>query len=255
MKIPFRNKGDLNILKEDDLMIKIAHRGLSMYYPENTLIAYKKAYEKGIINVECDISFTKDNVPVLLHDNQINRTSNKKGKTNKYTIEELKKLDFGSWFDIKFKDEKIPTLKEFLELCKELSLIPYIEIKPIKNKKLIKKYCKIIIDIVNDIDYHNIVFISFSLDILKEINFYYQYRLGLITKKLKKNLLNKFIKIRNNTSNLFIYHYNKKIDDKIINLCKDNNIELEVWTIENKNDLLNINPYISRVTCNYIEEE
>lgn len=226
-----------------------------MYCPENTLIAYKRAHDKGLIYVECDISFTKDNIPVLLHDNKIDRTSNKKGKVNKYTINELKKFDFGSWFNIEFKDERIPTLKEFLKLCKELKLIPYIEIKPIKNKKLIKKYCKIIIDIVDDIKYYDIAFISFSLDILTEINSYNQFRLGLITKKLKKNQLNRFIKIRNNTSNLFIDHYNKKIDDKIINLCKNNNIELELWTIENKNDLLNINEYISRVTCNYIEEE
>ena len=144
----------------DDLMRIIAHRGLSKYYPENTLIAYKKAYEKGIKYVECDISFTKDDIPVLLHDNKVDRTSNKKGKINKYSLEELKKLDFGSWLNISFKDERIPTLEEFLELCKELELIPYIEIKPIKNKKLIIKYCKIIIDIVNKIDYHNIVFIS-----------------------------------------------------------------------------------------------
>lgn len=233
----------------------IAHRGLSKYYPENTLIAYKKAYEKGIKYVECDISFTKDDIPVLLHDNKVDRTSNKKGKINKYSLEELKKLDFGSWLNISFKDERIPTLEEFLELCKELELIPYIEIKPIKNKKLIVKYCKIIIDIVNKIDYHNIVFISFSLDILKEINKYYEYRLGLITKKLNKNQLLKFIKIRNDINNLFIDHFNKKISEKIINLCKFKNIDLELWTIENKNDLDNLNKYISGITCNYIKEE
>ena len=66
-------------------MIKLGHRGYSEKYPENTMIAFKKAIEGNFDGIETDIHLTKDNKLVLIHDEKINRTSNGKGYVKDYT--------------------------------------------------------------------------------------------------------------------------------------------------------------------------
>lgn len=96
----------------------IAHRGSSSDRPENTLASYRRAIEVGATVTECDVRTTKDGAVVSSHDADISRTSNGKGLISEMTLAHLKQLDFGSGFDPKFKDERIPTLQEILELCK-----------------------------------------------------------------------------------------------------------------------------------------
>jgi glycerophosphoryl diester phosphodiesterase len=96
----------------------VGHRGSAADRPENTLASYLRAIDAGASAVECDARTTRDGVLVSLHDADISRTSNGKGLVGELTLAELRKLDFGSWFDPKFKGELIPTLREILELCK-----------------------------------------------------------------------------------------------------------------------------------------
>jgi len=60
-------------------MLIFAHRGLSSDYPENTLLAFKMAFQKNIDGVEFDVQLTKDNIPVVFHDFKLNRIFGKKG--------------------------------------------------------------------------------------------------------------------------------------------------------------------------------
>lgn len=71
----------------------IAHRGGS---PENTLAAFRRAKAEGASSVEVDLEFTRDGHPVLLHDSTVDRTSNGSGRVADMTLEEVKRLDFGS---------------------------------------------------------------------------------------------------------------------------------------------------------------
>jgi glycerophosphoryl diester phosphodiesterase len=96
----------------------IAHRGSSIDRPENTLASYRRAIEVGATATECDVRTTKDGVLVSLHDADLSRTSNGKGLIGDRTLAELRQLDFGSWFDPKFKGETIPTIQDVLELCR-----------------------------------------------------------------------------------------------------------------------------------------
>ena len=97
----------------------IAHRGSSSDRPENTLASYRRAIEAGATATECDVRTTKDGVLVSLHDADVARTSNGKGKLPDLTLEELRRWDFGSWFNPKFKEERIPTIEEILILCRD----------------------------------------------------------------------------------------------------------------------------------------
>lgn len=76
----------------------IAHRGASAVAPELTMAAYLQATKDGADGYECDVRLTKDQVPVCIHDNNLNRTSNGFGRVGAKTVTELQKLDFGSWF-------------------------------------------------------------------------------------------------------------------------------------------------------------
>ena len=98
----------------------IAHRGASYLAPENTLIAFKKAMELGADGVEMDVQQTSDAGLVIHHDYMIDLHTDISGKIYDMTMGDLKTLDFGSWKDVLFKDEKIATLQEAMELCRQM---------------------------------------------------------------------------------------------------------------------------------------
>ena len=107
----------------------IAHRG---GLPENTLAALKKAKEDGASAVEVDLEVTKDGHGVLLHDATVDRTSNGSGWVRELSLEQLKKLDFGSKYGAEFAGERIPTLHEAVNECRELELHMFLEIKGVQ---------------------------------------------------------------------------------------------------------------------------
>lgn len=93
----------------------IAHRGDVETAPENTLEAITSAFAGGADGVEVDARLSKDGQVVLLHDRKVDRTTNGIGAVGSFTLEELKDLDAGSWFDPRFSKSTIPTLAEVLE--------------------------------------------------------------------------------------------------------------------------------------------
>lgn len=107
-------------------MKKLAHRGYSAKYPENTMVAFIKAYEQGFDGVETDVHLTKDGEMVLIHDEKINRTSTGKGYVKDYTLEELRKFNFNYKT---YGHYDIPTLKELLEFIKDKDFMVNIELK------------------------------------------------------------------------------------------------------------------------------
>jgi glycerophosphoryl diester phosphodiesterase len=106
----------------------IAHRGFSGNAPENTLAAIRQAISVGADMVEVDVTVTADGHVILLHDETLDRTTNGKGPPFESSLDDIKKLDAGSWFDPRYEGETVPTLVETLETVKGLILIN-IEIK------------------------------------------------------------------------------------------------------------------------------
>lgn len=106
-----------------------AHRGASGYAPENTISAFKKAIDLKADGIELDVHLSKDGKLVVMHDENLKRTTNKTGLISDYTLSELKQFDAGSWFSSEFQGEKIPTLEEVFDLICPTDLIINIEIK------------------------------------------------------------------------------------------------------------------------------
>lgn len=117
--------------------VNIAHRGASAYAPEHTLPAYALAIEMGADYVEQDLQLTQDGVLICMHDTTLDRTTNVEEvfpdrstevewrgnqrqvwRVSDFTLEEIKTLDAGSWFDVEFADTRVPTFQEAIDLVK-----------------------------------------------------------------------------------------------------------------------------------------
>jgi len=96
----------------------VAHRGLLRHAPENTLANFRACLELQL-GFEFDVERTKDGHLVCIHDNTVDRTTNGTGNVAEMTLDEIRKLDAGGWFDPKFAGEKVPTVEEVLELVAE----------------------------------------------------------------------------------------------------------------------------------------
>lgn len=98
----------------------IAHRGASYLAPENTLIAFRKAMEIGADGVEMDVQQTFDNALVIHHDYMVDLHTDISGRIYDLTMDELKDLDFGNWKGAMYRGEHIATLRQALELCRDM---------------------------------------------------------------------------------------------------------------------------------------
>src|SRR5436309_4637824 len=91
-----------------------AHRGFSAHAPENTLPALAAALDAGAQVAEIDVRLTRDGKLVLMHDGDVDRTTDGSGPVKAMTLGEVKKLDAGRWFDRKYTGIKVPSLDEVL---------------------------------------------------------------------------------------------------------------------------------------------
>lgn len=105
------------------------HRGSKGTHPENTMISFQEAYRAGAEGIELDVHLTKDGIPVVIHDEMVDRTTNGHGWVKDFTLKELKALDAGSWFSSQFAGEQIPSLEEVLEWIQPTKLWINIELK------------------------------------------------------------------------------------------------------------------------------
>lgn len=110
-------------------MIKVyAHRGYSGRYPENTMLAFRKAAEVGADGIELDVQLTKDGHLVVIHDETIDRTTDGTGYVRDYTLEELRRFNAAAnWPQYGF--QPIPTFEEYCAWAAGEKLTTNIELK------------------------------------------------------------------------------------------------------------------------------
>lgn len=255
-----------NQLKEDSSDISvIAHRGYSIEAPENTIPAFILAAEKGYDTVECDIQWTKDSVPVLLHDNTINRTARRengwgfffKRKCSKYTYEELQKLDFGSWKGKEYKGTKIPSFSEALDCGNEYNLNMYVELKDDSNFD--KEKAKILAQAVEEAGMEDkVTWISFNPDYLKIISEVMpESRLGYLTKtEPDKEAIKTLKSLKTEDNEVFINVKASQMTKEADSLLDRAGFDFEAWTVDDEATLEKIYPFeCSGITTNKLTEE
>jgi glycerophosphoryl diester phosphodiesterase len=204
-----------------------AHRGASKIAPENTLPAFDYANQMGTDGIETDVQLTKDNVPVLIHDENLRRTTDGTGFVQDYTYEELQNLDAGSWFAEKFEGTRIPSLAEFLEWVKNKPLKLNMELK--NNIIDYKGLESIVYDML--VAYNMLgrtVISSFnpeSIQRLKEID--EAIPTAFLTSKKIRDLTSYAKDL--GASSLHIKY--RLLTKKLVNQCHENDLSIRVYTV------------------------
>ena len=146
----------------------IGHRGVKDLCPENTLVSISRAFEIGLNFVEIDVKISKDRVPILLHDDTLDRTTNGSGLAIDYDYENIKKLDAGKFFYRENTNIFVPKLEDILSLCTNHNGNLNIELKP--NKNFEKENVYQIYKITKNINQIDIFFSSFDMISILEIS-------------------------------------------------------------------------------------
>lgn len=196
-------------------MLKIGHRGARAYEPENTLRSYKKALELGVDAVELDVRRTKDGEIVVIHDAEVDRTTNGKGLVSELTLKEIKQLNTE-------KDEKIPTLDEALDfLDKKVKMLV-----ELKETGLEEKVLKVVRE--KGVE-KNVIIVSFlegALSKIRELNG--KVETGLIYAK-HRNPIRAASDLKANYL-LPLYRFTHTAD---VQKAHQNGLKVIVWTINN----------------------
>lgn len=232
----------------DSIMRGVNHRGYSISAPENTLIAFKMSKQAGFNFVETDVRFTSDGTAVCLHDASINRTArNADGTALSSTVniadityEQALTYDFGIWKGSSYAGTKIPTFDEFLTLCKNIGLRPYIELK-VGTQAQIEA-------VVDAVKAHGLkgkeTYISFEGTLLDYVkNHDDTARLGLLGMPGSvSSAANKLT----GKNEVFLSSNGKTMASQ----CIAAGIGYEVWTIDSAATVRELDPYITGVTTN-----
>lgn len=209
-----------------------AHRGYSGKYPENTMIAFKKALECGVDGIELDVQLTKDGEVVIIHDETIDRTTTGKGFVVDYTYEELERFDAS----FKFKDlgfNKIPTLREYFQLVKDYDIVTNVELKTGINEYLgIEEK---VWELIKEYNLEEKVIIS-------SFNHFSVMRMKDIAPQLKYGFLSEDWIIDagkyTHSHGVQCYHprFNNLVPD-VIKELKKYNLEINTWTVNLEEDM------------------
>lgn len=220
------------------MTLVIAHRGSRGNRPENTLAAFKEAVRVGAEGIELDIRQTKDKEIVVIHDPKINRTTTGRGEVEKMTLKEIRQYDAGIKFSKEFEGEKIPSLREVLDLLEEMDFKGLLNIEIKTNRFFHKGVEKRLAEVVKERPRpFEIVYSGFDLRSLFKIN-----RYDLVHEKywLVKDVKENRRKILNIEKNNMISGVHSSLGFSIrdSNFIKNIKKKIRVWTVNRDKDLL-----------------
>jgi glycerophosphoryl diester phosphodiesterase len=242
-------------------ILNIAHRGARSLAPENTMPAARKAFALGASGWELDVAMTADGELVLLHDDTLERTSDasqvlkdrQPWKVETFTLEELRQLDFGSWFvrEDPFKQvaagavtleeqaaiqgTQIPTLQEALEYTRAHQWFVNVEIKDAAGTPGDDTIVKAVVDLIRELGMNDLVLVSsFHHDYLRQV------------KVLQPSLATGALVDRNvddpvalvKELNAQAYHPSKKvINAEQVQALRNEGIAVYVWTVNEEDEM------------------
>lgn len=212
-------------------MIIFAHRGASGDYPENTLLAFKKAICLGINAIELDVHKCSDDNLVVIHDEDIERTFKGKGLIKDYTLYQIKNFKCRNFEFINRYDCKIPTLREVFELIKDKNIFLNIEAKTDLIEYDLEKD---VIDLINEYNLKdNILISSFNHNTIRDFkNIDKTIRYGALYRS--EDDYKGFGNIVEHAKNLGVYSINLSgllVNKEIVDLAHENGLKVFVYTI------------------------
>lgn len=210
--------------EKNNKVTMLAHRGMSSLAPENTIPALEMAGLYGYGGVEFDICETKDGKFVLSHDENVSRMTNGSGKINTLNLAQIMKLKIDSGNGIEnYSQLKMATLEEALMCCRKNNLMPYIEIKNIKNTKAFLK-------ILKKYKYQDTATVaSQNISIIKSIRKVNRnVKLDIISEKDGFTIINLANKLKCNGISL---QYNR-LNREVVSYAKQYGMTVTAWTVD-----------------------
>lgn len=207
----------------------IMHRGYSSLAPQNTLPAYKKAAELYNYYVEGDIRWTLDGVPVLLHDETIDATSDGTGAVSSMTFAEARNYDFGSWFSPTYAGTKIPSFEEVLKSMKNLGLHGFYELKTVVTTNQIHALATLL----NKTGMNGRVqFDSFHYSALQEfVSLYPDQNVGLLG-TLSSSFIDQCVTLKTNGNLVSASVSSASATPSLVQEAHEKGVEVIVWTVD-----------------------
>ena len=230
----------------------VNHRGYNTVAPENTLPAFKLSKQNGFQIVETDVQFTSDGVAVCLHDRSIDRTSDGTGNIDSMTWAQVQQYDFGSWKSSAYAGTKIPSFAQFLALCKNIGLRPYVELK--SDVSYTQSQIQSIVDMVHEygMDAYT-TYISFSSTFLGYVKAYDAYaRLGFLKSSATSSDISTLQGLKTDTNEVCYDVKYSSVTNAICEAYQAAGIPMEIWTVDSESAITGMNPYITGVTSNYL---
>jgi len=200
-------------------MLKIGHRGTRAYEPENTLRSFKKALELGVDAVELDVRRTKDDKIIVIHDAEVDRTTNGKGLVSELTLEKIKEL-------VTEKGEKIPTFEEALDfLDKKVKILIELKETGLEEKVLSSVHEKGL--------EKNVIIVSFLEEALRKVReLNDEVETGLIYVR-HRNPIKAALELKANYL-LPLYRFTHTAD---VQKAHENGLKVIVWTINKQEEV------------------
>ena len=206
-----------------------AHRGASVKYPENTMSAFIGAKELGADCIELDVQQTKDMQIVVSHDTNLKRVTGVDKDIIEMNYSEIQNLDAGSFFNEKYKDERIPLLSEVLKFAKDNNIRLNIELKPTGKEVHFENQ---VVDLIKEYNFEDkCVVTSQFYSVLENI------------KKVDKNIKTVYvmsIAIGNITDAEFADAYSveaNNVDSSLVNIVHNEGKELYAWTVNTEESI------------------
>ena len=228
----------------------VCHRGASRLAPENTLPAFVIARRLGFDCVEADVAITHDGVPVILHDESIDRTSNGTGNIADLDYADIENLDFGAWFSAEYSGTKIPTLAELMQLARKIGLRVRLDINHTMTTEQLTNVCKVVI---RNGMMGNTEFIGYNGTTLATVRAAVPtatliYLVPTVTEQAVATALEQKTDLND------VHLETQNITETAVNLCADALIPLEYWPAGSQQAIMDLDPYVTVVTTEGIDK-
>lgn len=218
---------DYTLLKTQQQVTLVAHRGYRAVAPENTTAAFEEAGKAGFWGAECDIYRTADGVWIVSHDTHTYRMMDQSAWVEKKTYDELMEMTVDNGSNIEdYPDLKFCSLEEYLQICRDYNMVAVIELKGKKNTEHYDE----IIDLVEQYGVES-VYISFHFENLEKIRELTDSQVYYLVQKIADEDI-ELAKTLENCGIDFNGEKEANFENGMIQKCMDNRLAVGAWTID-----------------------